>query len=260
MTGADRAGYDPALFDALAAVEDRHFWFTSRNSLLERVLARLDIAASGRVLEVGVGTGNTLRVLEHVWPHAMVIGVDAYEEGFRAARRRTRAHLVRASGLALPFTGGFDVVAAFDVLEHVADDRAALIEIRRVLQPGGRLVVTVPALGRLWSRVDEDAHHVRRYERDGLHASLTAAGFAVDRIAFFMAALYPLLRGARRLARGGGAHADGSAVARELRVVPILNAGMRAILGTEMRLVAAGWQLPIGTSLLAVARPADRVR
>jgi trans-aconitate methyltransferase len=256
MTSQQRAaGYDRRHFEKLAQVEDRHFWFTSRNRMLAGVLDRIALPEDARVLEIGSGTGNTLRVLERAYPRATLVGVDLYDEGFGVARQRTAAHLVRAAIEHLPFVRPFHLVAAFDVLEHVADDGAALECLRKLLTEDGWLVVTVPAFAHLWSRFDEDSHHVRRYAIDELRDRLREAGYHTERATFFMAALYPLLRAARLAAdRFGGDQGRSSPVARELRVMPIVNPVMTAILDLEASHVARGGRLPIGTSLLAVAR------
>jgi SAM-dependent methyltransferase len=244
------AGYDPIHFDRLAAVEDRHFWFTARNRLLAGILSRIALPPRARVLEVGTGTGNTLRVLERSYPDATLVGVDLFEEALTIARRRTGAHLVRARVEHLPFDRPFDLLAAFDVIEHVSDDRAALAALRSLLASGGSLVLTVPALARLWSRVDDEAHHCRRYEIADLSGRLLEAGFVIERLTFVMASLYPLLR-IGRLAAG---RERGSALMRELRVVPVVNSMLRGLLTLEASAVTSGRNLPIGTSLLAVAR------
>jgi SAM-dependent methyltransferase len=246
------SGYDPRLFAKLLEAEDRHFWFVSRNRVLADVLAGLSVGDGKRVLEIGTGTGNTLKVLERACTRATVVGVDLFEEGLAIARRRTTARLVRAKIEQLPFRRPFDLIAAFDVLEHVEDDRAALANVRQLLAPDGRLFLTVPASARLWSRFDEESHHCRRYEAAQLRERLVEAGYRIERLTFFMASLYPLVRVARLVSdrtRDGG-----DTVARELRVVPVANSVLTAILSLEARLLAAGVRLPVGTSLLAVAR------
>ena len=156
------SGYDAKHFERLVEVEDRHFWFASRNRMLAAVLAHVTVSDKARVLEIGTGTGNTFRLLERAFPRATLVGVDLFEEGLAAARLRTRGHLVRAKIEQLPFQREFELVGAFDVLEHVEDDRAALTHIRGLLAPAGYLVLTVPACARLWSRFDSDSHHFRK--------------------------------------------------------------------------------------------------
>jgi SAM-dependent methyltransferase len=250
------SGYDAKHFEKLIEVEDRHFWFVSRNRMLATMLEELTVADTARVLEIGIGTGNTLRALENAFPRATLVGVDLFEEGLAAARSRTRAHLVRANIERLPFRREFNLIGAFDVLEHVEDDRVAFTDIRRLLTPDGYLVLTVPACARLWSRFDSDSHHFRRYEPDQLRQRLIAAGFVVERLTYFFAALYPVLRILRSVSDRLPERKDAaSPVARELRIVPVVNGAAMAILAVEARLASAGFRLPIGTSLLAIARP-----
>lgn len=258
MTGGPaRAGFDARHYAHLAAAEDRHFWFTSRNQLLARVFQRIAAAlpAGACALEIGTGTGNTLRVVERAAGASIVVGMDLFDEGFEwAARRCRRAHLVRGSVDRPPFRRRFDLVAALDVLEHVESDRQALQDIKDLLTPSGWLVLTVPAFRHLWSAFDEASHHCRRYERDELQERLRTAGFRVEQLTFAMATLYPAVRVVRAI--GGQARGDAQAeVARELRVVPGFNLLMKGALAVENAWLGAGRHLPFGTSLLAVARP-----
>lgn len=146
------------------------------------------------------------------------------------------------------------------MLEHLEDDRAALARLHDLVEPGGALVLTVPAHQKLWSRFDEEAHHCRRYDADVLEARLAEAGFETEYLTFFMAPLYPLARVGRRISdliRGVKQRLGrpaGSAVADELRVRPLINGVLAALLSQEAKALARRRVLPRGTSLLAVAR------
>ena len=256
------AGYDPSHFAALFEIEDRHFWFRARNLALSAVIERIvaGLARGYRVLEVGCGDGNTLRMLERSCSGGTLVGMDLFAEGLHYARRRTRAPLVRGSMERPPFNVRFHVVGMFDVLEHIEDDRAALARVHELVEPGGALVLTVPAHQKLWSRFDEEAHHCRRYEPPDLLARLREAGFQVEYITLFMVVLYPLARVGRktsdwiRRARTRFGRPEGSAVATEIRVRPGINGLLAAVLSQEARLLRRRRRLPFGTSLLAVAR------
>jgi len=254
--------YNPDHFKAFVDIEDRHFWFRARNRTLSAVIGRLVAAnAEGyRVLEVGCGDGNTLRMLEATCAGAALVGMDVYAEGLSYARRRTSARLVQGRTEQPPFNVRFHLVALFDVLEHLDDDRGALARLRDLVEPGGALVVTVPACGRLWSRFDEESLHRRRYEPADLARRLREADFEVEYVTLFMMALYPVARVGRRLgdrirsARARSAGTEGSAVMDEIRIRPGINLLMRAALAPEPRLLGWRWRLPFGTSVLAVAR------
>lgn len=238
------SGYDPAYFEAIAAVERRHFWFRARGRVLRTVLAPLAarLPAAARVLEVGCGTGNTLRVLEESYPAATIVGMDLFADGLRYARTATRAHLLQGRIEAAPFRTRFDVIGLFDVLEHIEHDEEALRAIHGLLEPGGHLAITVPADPHLWSDVDVVAHHWRRYARAELIDRIERAGFAVSYVTPFMTVTYPLLWLSRRLERGP-----------ELDVPAWLNAVLDTSLRPERWLLRARLPLPFGTSLLALA-------
>lgn len=253
-----RPGYDPALFARVRRAENRHFWFRHRNEVIARVVRRLrrHWSAESRVLEVGCGTGNTLRVLEQHARPARVIGLDLYDEGLDYARRSVGCELVRGDLRDIPVPGAFDLIAAFDVVEHLDDDRAVLAGFRRRLVPGGRVLLTVPALMSLWSYFDEAACHRRRYTAATLRGTLAAAGFRVETLTYFMAPLVPVVWAARRAAaaRGRVRKADAAAMAAdEFRVVPGVNLAFRAVLAVERAALAVGFRPPVGSSLLAVA-------
>ncbi len=107
--------YDPTYFALLFQIEDRHFWFRARNQVIATVVKRLtaDMPRGYRVLEIGCGTGNVLRVLEQVCTDGTVIGLDLFLEGLRYARQRTHAMLVQGDMLHLPFGAPFDLIGLF---------------------------------------------------------------------------------------------------------------------------------------------------
>jgi SAM-dependent methyltransferase len=250
-----QAAYDPEFFAKLWQVEDRHFWFRTRNRVISSAVQRLisELPAGYRVLEVGCGTGNVLRHLESVCRDGQVIGLDAYLEGLRFARRRVRCPLIQADIHHPPFKTPFDLIGIFDVLEHLPDDQSILRTLHRLLTPEGRLIITVPAHMSLWSYFDNAAQHYRRYSQHTLRQALQASGFDVIFLTHYMAAIFPLVWLGRRLAARRSA--DQSALAAdELKIVPLLNRLLMAILALEAPLIAAYARLPFGTSLLAIAR------
>ena len=229
-----------------------------------RTIAR-DVAARlparCRVLEIGCGTGNTLRVLRETFsPDSLVVGVDLFQEGLAYARRRIAVPLVCARIEQPPFAVPFDLVGMFDVLEHIDDDGAGLREVRRLTTPGGYFMVTVPAHRALWSQFDEESHHCRRYEPDELRERLTAAGFAVEYLTPFMSTLYPIVRLSRWLS--GIANRTRRSLGRDptpiiqhdLSVRPVIDDIIGFVLRQETVALRRRLQLPIGTSLLALAR------
>ena len=251
--------YDPGMYEKLARVEDRHFWFQARNRAIvaafEQIRPRLE--PGYRVLEVGCGTGNVLRALQAVVPEGHLFGMDLELQGLRyAARRSPASRLLVGDAAHPPFGLGFDVIGAFDVIEHVDDDSNVLSQLGQLLKPSGFLILTVPADPRLWSYFDVAAHHRRRYRFDDLQAKLAATGYRVDYMTPFMTVLKPVLWAGRHVtARRGRTRSIDAAdlVDADLQVRPAIGAGLGLMLAPEVRFIRSRRRLPAGTSLLAVA-------
>jgi SAM-dependent methyltransferase len=232
--------------DRIAEIETTHFWFTARRRIVHDAIRRLSHPVPMVVVDAGCGTGTILRELPR--SHTR-LGIDPLGAHLRTTADESPVFL-RGSIVDLPLRdGSADVVLALDVLEHV-DDRAGLTEVRRILRPGGHLVLTVPAGPRLWSARDDEAGHLRRYTRASIRAALDATGFGLDRCGAFHGALFPLLVASRIAGRR-------STVARDMedRPRPALNRVLSAITGAEASLIERGLRIPVGSSLIVVARP-----
>jgi SAM-dependent methyltransferase len=269
-----RHSYNPAFFAPLFATEDRHFWFRARNHVLATLVGQVvaTLPPGYRVLEVGCGTGNVLRVLEGACPGGSVVGMDLFHEGLAFARRRTsRVSLVQGDMHHPPFWLPFHLVGLFDMLEHMPDDEAVLRQIHALLGVGDTLLLTVPAHPALWSYFDEAACHYRRYTPAMLRSKLTAAGYHVEYLTLYMAAIAPLVWVGRKLATLTRPRPAPNTkkqnqmdeqtlyhlAARELRVVPGINEVLVWMLEQEVRLIKHRRTIPAGTSLLALARKAE---
>jgi SAM-dependent methyltransferase len=254
--------YDPDYFAPLFAVEDRHFWFRTRNRVISAMVEKelLKKAAGYRVLEVGCGTGNVLRMLEKVCSNGQVTGMDLFYEGLAFARQRVRLGLVQGDMQAPPFGVQFDLVGLFDVLEHLPNDQQVLADLYSMLLPGGALLLTVPAFPSLWSYFDEASRHVQRYQSVEMQTKLEKAGFKVEIISYYMMSIFPLVWMQRKLNPGRSASKlqDEKEVhdraEEDLKIVPVANQVLNAILGLEARWLNQGHRLPFGTSLLALGR------
>jgi len=246
------ASFNPAYFGRLRDLEARSFWFQGRSRLIEWALTKYFPEAPS-FLEVGCGTGYVLSRLSEAFPNIALSGSELFDEGLTFARERLVgiATLMQLDATAMPFKEAFDVVGAFDVIEHIEDDVIVLENIHRALRPGGGLLVTVPQHAWLWSETDVAACHVRRYSRTELRDRLRAAGFEILRMTSFVSLLLPAMLLARRRARSGDGMAE---VEAELDLPAPLNAIGRATLWLESIAIRAGIDLPAGGSLLAVAR------
>ncbi len=244
-------GYDPAHFSALAELESRNFWFRARNRLIVWTLGRF-FPGARRFLEVGCGTGFVLSGVAAAFPALEIAGSEVAAEGLEfAARRVPAARLIQMDARRIPFRGEFDVAGAFDVIEHIEDDRAVLRALRDALAPGGGLLLTVPQHPFLWSEYDVHARHVRRYREDDLRAKLVEAGFEIVKMTSFVTLLLPLMIVSRLTQRKSRAGYDPLA---ELRLAPWLNWVLEKALDFERVLIRTGIRFPAGGSLLVVAR------
>lgn len=241
-------GYPADRLCRVAAVQDGHYWFESRNRLLTWAFDRF-FAGAGDFLEVGCGSGFVLQAFRRAFPVLRLTGSDALQPALDIAGARVPDALFihgRAQDLAPPAT--IDVAGAFDVLEHIEDDRAVLQRMAAMVRPGGGVMITVPQHRWLWSAADERVYHVRRYRRRELIERVTAAGLQVEYVTSFVSLLLPLMVLSRWRARSV------SGETRGLDVSPRLNALLTAILSMERRLIVSGVTFAAGGSLLLVAR------
>lgn len=242
------------LYEELCSIEEVHWWLTARRRLLLHFLRRVcrGFAAPPRLLDCGCGTGLLARQLSEF---ARAVGVDDWPHRQPEADARGRCAFLRARIEELPFgDGAFDVVCAFDVLEHLDDDRAALGRLRRLLGPGGYLCLSVPAYRFLWDEQDDAAGHRRRYTLGALRRELRRAGFAIEKATYFNSLLFPLVAGAR-LARRALALAGARAAGSDFALTPPgrLNDLLRGIFLAELPLLDR-LNLPFGGSILCIAR------
>jgi SAM-dependent methyltransferase len=251
------AGFSESHFALLASLEAGNFWFQARNRLIAWALARYFPAATS-FLEIGCGTGFVLSSVAEQFPQLCLSGSEVYSAGLRyAAQRVSHAHLFQADARRIPFEGEFDVIGAFDVLEHIEDDRGVLAQMHRALVPGGGLILTVPQHPCLWSPQDEYACHVRRYGTRELVAKVRTAGFTIVRTTSFVSLLMPLLIASRWRKQARREQFD---ALDESRMGPTANAALGAVMAVERVLIRSGVSFPAGGSRLVIARKKARLQ
>jgi SAM-dependent methyltransferase len=236
-------GFDAAAANRLAALdEDDHFWVRQRKLLFCRLLDRV-VRQRRSVVELGCGSGGMLSAWERRF--GSVAAVDAYRPLLARARARgASATLIQSDVCATPLGDGqFDVAAAFDVIEHVDPD-ALLSEARRLVRPGGQLLVSAPAFRALWSAMDARAGHRCRYDSALLGVELRRNGWRCDGHTYFQCLLFPLVYLSRRLA--GGTHPV------ERRPGWLLDRTLGLINGIEVA-ASSRFRLPFGSSIVAWA-------
>jgi ubiquinone/menaquinone biosynthesis C-methylase UbiE len=227
----------------MAAVEDRMWWYRALHAWLLRALP----VEQTPVLDAGCGTGGFLRRLAESRPATSRIGVEFMPPAARIALARSATPICVGSVNGLPVReASVGAVVSADVLCHgKVDQQAALAEFRRVLAPGGVLVLNLPAFRWMFSAHDRAVHTTRRYTRAEVAALLTGAGFRVVRVRYWNSLLFPLMMLQRLvLAR--------NAAASDVRLYPApIEALFRAVTAIERGL---NLSLPFGGSVLAVAQ------
>jgi SAM-dependent methyltransferase len=247
------------LLELTHRAESEHFWFRGFRRFVRPAVARAVAGAPhARLLDCGCGTGVNLPLLAEFGEAS---GFDLTWQGLAFARSRGERRIARASIGAIPFRSEtFDAVTSFDVFQCLPDpvEHDAIREMRRVLKPGGGLVLNLAAFEILRGRHSVLAEEVRRYTRASARRLVEDAGFRVERITCTMATLFPILlavRGTQRLMSGGAAQLASGDAEITVPAAPI-NAAMTAALTAEAALVQAV-DLPFGSSILVLARRSD---
>ncbi|HET9375365.1 MAG TPA: class I SAM-dependent methyltransferase, partial [Chthoniobacterales bacterium] len=225
--------------------------FRSRNLLITWALRRY-FAQASRFLEIGCGTGFVLSAIHREFPALDLSGSEIFAKGLAFAKQRLPGvDLFQMDACQIPFDSEFDVIGAFDVLEHIEDDETALGQMFQASRPGGGVIVTVPQHRFLWSRVDDYSCHKRRYGRKELTDKLARAGFTILRVTSFASFILPLMMFSRLKSKRSKAHFDPLA---EYRIPRQLNRVLETVMALERSLIRGGVSFPAGGSLLAIAK------
>jgi SAM-dependent methyltransferase len=228
--------------------EDRHWWYRGRRRVLDAVISGLALGPQTRILDAGCGSGRNMLDLAR---YGEVTGIELSDTSVALACERHTGEVLQGSILDMPFTtDSFDLAVCLDVVEHLQDDRQALSELRRVVAPGGSLLVTVPAYERLWSTHDEINHHHRRYNRRTLLQAAEDAGWKCSLTTHFNSLLLPIAALLRALDR---LHTNTAESSLDLWIPPApINSLLQLPLNLEADLIKRGLHIPAGLSLLAL--------
>ncbi|HYT50500.1 MAG TPA: class I SAM-dependent methyltransferase [Pyrinomonadaceae bacterium] len=237
-------------YSIMYEVEGKHWWFFGRRKIIEGFVEKIcrDIGKrKPRILDVGCGTGANLQMLSQF---GAAEGVDVSSEALEFCRARGLTNVKQGAAETLPHgDASFDLVTGLDVIEHLDDDVAGLREMRRVLRPGGRALLFVPAFMFLWGVQDDISHHRRRYDLRELKQKVNEAGLSVERVTYAnITFFWPILLG-RLLMR-----------LTRIRPSSENNINIGALNGLLGRILGAeGWWLqrmnfPFGVSIVCVAR------
>lgn len=236
------------VFDQMAKLDSRHWWFTARRRILDGVIERIvKPPEDARILEVGCGTGHNLAMLSRFG----TVEASELDPGARAlASDRLGRPVLEAAlpDLSMFPADSYDLIALLDVLEHVPDDRASLAAILTRLKPGAALLLTVPINPWMWSAHDAAHHHHRRYRKREIEAMAREAGYKIELLSPFNTLLFPPIAAARAIGKLRGDQSSDDAMPGEW-----VNTTLDRIFGMERGLIGRV-PMPFGVSLVAVLR------
>lgn len=246
-------GFDATYFPVLAGLEEANFWFRARNELILSALEKY-CKGFGSYLEIGCGTGYVLAGVARRFPDAVLNASEIFTAGLGfAAQRVPSARFMQMDARRIPFSEEFDVVGAFDVVEHIREDESVLAQAYKALKPRGHLLLTVPQHAWLWSPSDEYARHERRYSAAELHEKVRAAGFRLRRSTSFVSLLLPLMLISRLNSKSKHEPFDPT---DEFKLSPWMNAALYRVMAIERCMIKLGMNFSAGGSRLLVAQKA----
>jgi len=240
-------------YGRMAEHEKTYWWHIGRLAIIQSYLEKgTKNKKDNSLLNIGCGTGGTISVLERF---GTVDNADISDEAIKYMKEHGYKRLTKVAGIELPFKNkSYDIVGAFDVLEHIDDHVGALKEWRRVLKDDGAIVLTVPAYQWLWSDHDVSLHHKRRYTIKRLNEAARQAGLKIDRKSYAIVFSLPLVVTFRFLNKMSGrkTNTETSYVA----VPASVNSLFAKFLGVEAAMHKF-MSFPAGTSIVAILRKAD---
>lgn len=238
---------DSSAYPRMKRMQLNHWWFAGRRDIFSYLIQKLPIPADARILEAGCGTGTNLPMLSAFGT------VDAFDPEDRA-----RAIVLAGTGISVakgslpdevPFAGPYDLICAFDVIEHIDKDMESLQNLLGILKPGGRVLLTVPAFRFLWSRQDDLNHHKRRYTRHALKSVMERAGYQVDLASYYNFWLFPVgivMRVLRKIF-------NFNEVRMDTPFRRFLNKILYGVFASEKHLLGR-IKIPFGISIIAIGR------
>ncbi len=235
-------------------LEREHWWFTARLSILERKVNRLlRQKPNAKILNIGIATGATSIMLAK---YGEVTSLEYDEDCCEFVREKCGIDVIHGSMTELPFDSNhYDLVCAFDVVEHIEDDDKAISELKRVMNQDGNYFLTVPAFMFLWSEHDEINHHYRRYTRSSFVKLLKGQGLTPQYNTYFNSLLFLPIAAVRVLQntfKKKNTTEEKKSDFDGMNSIGLVNSILKSIFLLEKPLLSLGIRLPFGISVMAI--------
>lgn len=234
--------------------ENKCFWFSERTKLIIWAMRKY-FPNPENFLEIGCGTGYVLEGLSSNFAEMKCTGADIYTKGLKfASEKVAQADFIQLDARHIPFINEFDIIGAFDMIEHIEDDQQVLDQMYKAVRHGGGMIATVPQHEWLCSVMDSQVGHKRRYKRTMFEEKVIKSGFEVVKIVSFMSLLLPFLAVLRGRYLFFPKKVIEKSVRDEIIIHPFLNYCFRLICAAEVRLIKSGLSFPAGGSLMCIAK------
>jgi 2-polyprenyl-3-methyl-5-hydroxy-6-metoxy-1,4-benzoquinol methylase len=251
--------YPDGGFDLTEKSSETSFWVRSRNRLFKSIVKRfLAKDRKTKLLEIGCGNGGFIKKIAED-KNIEVTGSEIYVKGLSYARKSLPDVNFIQFDVSQGILGeSYDMILAFDVLEHIEKDIDAMSNIKNMLSAGGKLIVSVPQHMFLWSSLDEIVKHKRRYSRSEMLDKLRASGLEISYCTSFVFALFPLMVVSRIFdRRRTNSQSDEAAFEKKVSFSGTLNWIFDKVMQIDEFLIRAGASLPFGGTLVVVAKRND---
>lgn len=236
------------VYEQMAQLDQRHWWFTARRRILAEMIERVaKPPENARILELGAGTGHNLEMLSR-FGTVEASELDAVARELASERLGKPVKEAALPDLSMFPADSYDLIALLDVLEHVPDDQGSLAAIMTRLKPGGALLLTVPANPWMWSAHDVAHHHHRRYRKAEIERLARGAGFEIELLSPFNSLLFPPIAAVRLAGRLTGKDDSDDAMPGAF-----VNKSLDTVFGLEKSLIGRV-PMPFGVSLVGVLR------
>ncbi len=248
--------YDENFHKELIKLEDNNFWFISRNKRIEHILDKYVKSQFDNFLEIGCGTGYVTKMIAKKFPDKKIYASEYLLSGLNEAKERLKnlnnVSLISLDARKIQSKNKYDIIGAFDVIEHISEEDIVLKEINNSLKKNGKFIFSVPQHQFLWSIYDDLGFHKRRYSRKYLLQKLKENNFEIIYINSFNSLLLPAMYVSRFLNKFK--KKEEFDIMDELKISNFLNGVLKKILNFEYFLSKIGINFRFGGSLIGIAK------